>query len=153
MPKLAFNGHIRGTFQIAGFDWKVNLTETGLKKPMKLVLGDGKVDPFQKGFDPQRGTEATLSGNYGTVYKIHADKPRKMAIMILAKGGPFKGPFKINGEMVKVPASGVLTAFDGMIILAKTTGKEESLDIEFSPPAGSAFPINLIFYPLDDRAE
>ncbi|MCR2805532.1 copper amine oxidase N-terminal domain-containing protein [Paenibacillus soyae] len=153
MPKLAFNGHIRGTFQIAGFDWKVNLTESGLKKPMKLVLGDGKVDPFQKGFDPQRGTEATLSGNYGTVYKIHSDKPRKMAIMILAKGGPFKGPFKINGEMVKVPASGVLTAFDGMIILAKTTGKEESLDIEFSPPAGSAFPINLIFYPLDDRAE
>lgn len=153
MPKLPFTGHIRGTFQIDGFDWGLDLTETGLKKPMKLVIGDGKKDPFQIGFDPQRGTEATLFGNYGTVYKIHSDKPRKMAIMIIAKGGPFKGPFKINGEMVKVPASGVLTAFDGLIILAKTTGKEESLDIEFSPPAGSAFPINLIFYPLDDRAQ
>lgn len=153
MPKLPFTGHIRGTFQIEGFDWKMDLSETGLKKPMKLVIGDGKKDPFQTGFDPQRGTEATLFGNYGTVYKIHSDKPRKMAVMIIAKGGPFKGPFKINGEMVKVPASGVLTAFDGMIILAKTTGKEESLDIEFSPPAGSAFPINLIFYPLDDRAQ
>ncbi|MFD0587147.1 copper amine oxidase N-terminal domain-containing protein [Paenibacillus sp. GCM10027627] len=153
MPKLAFDGHVRGTFQIAGFDWKVDLSEKGLQKPMKLILGDGKVDPFQQGYDPQRGTEAVLSGNYGTVYKIHSDKPRKMAVMILAKGGPFKGPFMINGEMVKVPNSGVLTAFDGMVILAKTTGKEESLDIEFSPPAGSAFPINLIFYPLDERAQ
>lgn len=153
MPKLPFNGHIRGTFQIAGFDWGLDLTQNGLKKPMKLVIGDGKTDAFQKGYDPQRGTDAILSGNYGTVYKIHSDKPRKMAIMILAKGGPFKGPFKINGELVKVPASGVLTAFDGMIILHKTTGKEDSLDIEFSPPAGSAFPINLIFYPLDDRAQ
>ncbi|GKU78779.1 stalk domain-containing protein [Paenibacillus sp. L3-i20] len=153
LSKLPFKGHIRGTFQIAGFDWNIDVSKEGLTKPKKIIIGDGKVDPFQQGYDPQRGTDATLWGNYGTVYKIHADKPRKMAIMILAKGGAFKGPFKINGEMVKVPASGVLTAFDGMIMLAKTTGKEENLDIEFSPPAGSAFPINLIFYPLDDRAQ
>jgi hypothetical protein len=74
-----------------------------------------------------------------------------MAVMILANGGVFKGPFKINGEIRLVPESGVLTAFDGMQILAKTTGKEDSLDIEFTPPAGSAFPIDLIFYPLDDK--
>ncbi|MFD0959598.1 copper amine oxidase N-terminal domain-containing protein [Paenibacillus chungangensis] len=153
MRKLPFNGHVRGTFQIAGFNWEMDLTEAGLKKPHKLVIGDGKEDPFQMGYDPIRGTEAVLSGNYGTVYRIHADNPRKMAIMVLAKGGAFKGPFKVNGEMVKVPTSGVLTAFDGMIMLAKTTGREESLDISFSPPAGSAFPINLIFYPLDDRVE
>ena len=69
----------------------------------------------------------------------------------VAKGGIFKGPFKINGDIRLVPQSGVLTAFDGMQILAKTTGKEDALDIEFSPPAGSAFPVDLIFYPLDDR--
>lgn len=153
LPKLPFTGHIRGTFPVAGFDWKIDVTEAGLKNPMKLIIGDGKVDSFQEGYDPQRGSEATLWGNFGTVYKIHSEKPRKMAIMVLAKGGYFKGPFKVNGEIVKVPVSGVLTAFDGMIMLAKTTGKEESLDIEFSPPAGSAFPINLIFYPLDDRAQ
>ena len=47
-------------------------------------------------------------GNYGVVYKIHADKPRKMAVMIMARGGVFKGPFKINGEIIPVPYSGVL---------------------------------------------
>ncbi|MCF2941800.1 copper amine oxidase N-terminal domain-containing protein [Paenibacillus alkaliterrae] len=153
LPKLPFNGHIRGTFPITAFDWKIDVSETALNKPMLLAIGDGKNDPFQKGFDPLRGIEVEDPANYGTVYKIHAEKPRKMAIIVVAKGGAFKGPFKVNGEIRKVPGSGVLTAFDGMVILAKTTGKEESLDIEFSPPAGSSFPINLIFYPLDERAE
>ncbi|MFD0674774.1 copper amine oxidase N-terminal domain-containing protein [Cohnella sp. GCM10027633] len=152
LPKLAFNGHIRGTFPITGFDWKVDLTAKGLDQPKLLIVGDGKTDAFQKGVDPLRGTEAIDSGNYGTVYRIHADRPRKMAILVLARGGAFKGPFKIDGEIRKVPGSGVLTAYDGMVILHKTTGKEASLDIEFTPPAGSAFPINLIFYPLDERA-
>lgn len=153
LPKLAFNGHIRGTFPITGFDWKVDLTAKGLDQPKQLIIGDGKTDTFQEGTDLLRGPEAVVdSGNYGTVYRIHSDRPRKMAILVLARGGPFKGPFKINGEIRKVPGSGVLTAYDGMIILHKTTGKEASLDIEFTPPAGSAFPINLIFYPLDERA-
>lgn len=153
LPKLDYSGHIRGTFPATGIDWKVDLSQTGLAKPKLLVLGDGQDDPFQQGFDPLRGMDVVDSANYGTVYRIHSDKPRRMAILVLAKGGAFKGPFKINGELRKVPGSGVLTAFDGMVVLAKTTGKEKSLDIEFTPPAGSAFPINLIFYPLDDRAD
>jgi hypothetical protein len=153
LPKLPYDRHIRGTFPITGFDWKLDLSETGLSKPKVIVLGDGKVDLHQKGFDPMRGIEVEDPANYGTVYRMHADNPRKMAIMVLAKGGPFKGPFKVNGEIRKVPGSGVITAFDGLVILAKTTGKEESLDIEFTPPAGSAFSINLIFYPLDERAK
>ncbi|UUZ82747.1 hypothetical protein LJK88_01470 [Paenibacillus sp. P26] len=128
-----------------------NIDATNFTKPSRIVIGDGKSDPFQPGYDVFRKQNVTNDGNYGVIYKIHADKPRKMAVMILAKGGIFKGPFKINGDIRLVPQSGVLTAFDGMQILAKTTGKEDSLDIEFSPPAGSAFPIDLIFYPLDDR--
>ncbi len=153
LPQLPYNRHIRGTFPITGFDWEVDLSASALTKPKLLVLGDGKVDPHQKGFDPTRGIEVEDPANYGSVYRIHADKPGKMAIMVLAKGGPFKGPFKVNGEIRKVPGSGVMTAFDGLVILEKTTGTEDSLEIEFTPPAGSAFPINLIFYPLDERAQ
>jgi len=153
LPKLPFNGHIRGTFPITTFNWDIDVSEQGLESPKVLIFGDGKSAPFQLGYDPLRDVETKDSGNYGGVYKIHSDKPGRMAIMILARGGPFKGAFKINGEIRNVPESGVLTAFDGMRILAKTTGKEESLDIEFSPPAGSAFPITMIFYPLDDRAQ
>ncbi|UUZ91108.1 hypothetical protein LJK87_35990 [Paenibacillus sp. P25] len=149
LPRLGFDGHVRGTFPVSQVNW--NIDATNFTKPSRIVIGDGKSDPFQPGYDVFRKQNVTNDGNYGVIYKIHADKPRKMAVMILAKGGIFKGPFKINGDIRLVPQSGVLTAFDGMQILAKTTGKEDSLDIEFSPPAGSAFPIDLIFYPLDDR--
>ncbi|TDF97030.1 stalk domain-containing protein [Paenibacillus piri] len=149
LPLLPFTGHVRGSFQVSQVNW--NIDASSFTTPSRLILGDGKTDPFQPGYDPLRKQNVLNEGNYGVVYKIHADKPRRMAVMLLAYGGVFKGPFKINGEIRLVPESGVITAFDGMQILAKTTGKEDSLDIEFTPPAGSAFPIDLIFYPLDDR--
>jgi hypothetical protein len=149
LPLLPFNGHVRGTFPVSEVRWDIDATS--FTQPSRLIIGDGKTDPFQQGYDPMRKQQVLNEGNYGVVYKIHAPKPRKMAVMILAKGGVFKGPFKINGEIRLVPESGVLTAFDGMQILARTTGTEEALDIEFSPPAGSAFPIDLIFYPLEDK--
>ncbi|MCS7459230.1 stalk domain-containing protein [Paenibacillus doosanensis] len=149
LPLLPFTGHVRGSFPVSQVNW--NVDASSFTKPSRLIIGDGTTDTFQPGYDPMRKQNVTNDGNYGVVYKIHADKPRKMAVMVLAYGGIFKGPFKINGEMHLVPQSGVLTAFDGMQILTKTTGKEDSLDIEFTPPAGSAFPIDLIFYPLDDK--
>jgi hypothetical protein len=106
-------------------------------------------DPFVKGYDTERQMNVSNEGNYGMIYHIHADKPRKMALMLLAKGGPFKGPFLINGQFIMAPASGIINAFQSIQVLARTSGTEDSLDIEFTPPAGSAFPIDLIFYPLD----
>jgi PKD repeat protein len=149
LPLLPFTGHVRGTFPVSEVKW--NIDASSFTTPNRLIIGDGKTDPFQPGYDVMRKQDVLNEGNYGVVYKIHADKPRKMAVMLLAYGGVFKGPIKINGEMSLVPASGVITAFDGMQILTKTTGHEASLDIEFTPPAGSAFPIDLIFYPLDDK--
>ncbi|NOU98213.1 copper amine oxidase N-terminal domain-containing protein [Paenibacillus sp. LMG 31456] len=149
LPLLPFTGHVRGSFPVSEVKW--NIDASSFASPSRIIIGDGVTDPFQPGYDPMRKKEVTNDGNYGVVYKIHSDKPRRMAVMILPYGGVFKGPFKINGEIRLVPESGVLTAFDGMQILARTTGKEDSLDIEFTPPAGSAFPIDLIFYPLDDK--
>ena len=146
LPLLSFNGHVRGTFPVSEIQWKVDASS--FTKPSVLTIGDNKTDPFVKGYDVMRKLDVVNGGNYGVVYKIHADKPRKMAVMIMARGGVFKGPFKINGEIIPVPYSGVITAFDGLEVLARTTGTEDALDIEFTPPAGSAFPIDLIFYPF-----
>ncbi|MEK3911844.1 stalk domain-containing protein [Paenibacillus sp. FSL H7-0331] len=149
LPLLPFTGHVRGTFPVSEVKW--NIDASSFTKPNRLIIGDGTTDPFQPGYDPMRKQNVLNEGNYGVVYKIHSDKPRKMAIMLLAYGGIFKGPIKINGEISLIPQSGVITAFDGMQILARTTGEEAALDIEFTPPAGSAFPIDLIFFPLDDK--
>lgn len=146
---LPFDGHVRGTFPVSEMRWDIDATT--YDKPSRLVIGDGFSDPFLDGYDVFREEKVKNDGNYGVIYKIHADKPRKGVLLLLARGGVFKGPFKINGEFVMAPPSGVITAFDGLQILARTTGNEPSLDIEFSPPAGSAFPIDLIFYPLEEK--
>jgi hypothetical protein len=145
---LPFDGHVRGTFPVSEKRWDIDASS--FTKPSRLVFGDNKSDPFQPGYDVFRKENVYEDGNYGVVYKIHADKPRRMVVMLLARGGAFKGPFKFNGEFVLAPPSGVITAFDRMQVLYRTDGTEPSLDIEFTPPAGSAFPMDLIFYPLDE---
>lgn len=148
---LDYVANVRGTFPVADMTWNVDLKDVREnRKPARLTIGDNKEDPFVAGFDNQRNKNVLNEGNYGVMYKLHMEKPPKMAIMLLAKGGPFKGPFKLNGEFSMVPHSGVLSAFERVHILGRTTGQEDKLDIEFTPPAGSAFPVDLVFYPLDD---
>jgi len=144
---LAFNGHIRGTFPVTGKSWSVNLSN--FTTPRQLMISNGVVDSFGHGYDAQSAADAVNRGNYGVTYLIHSDHPRKMAVLLLAQGGPFKGPFKINGALTLAPSSGILNAFESVQVLARTTGTETSFDLEFTPPAGSALPIELIFYPLE----
>lgn len=145
--QLPGDGHIRGTFPVTEKRWDIDASSFTTTR--RLIFGDNEYDPWQVGTDPTTQQTVTDDGNYGVVYHIHSEKPRKMAILLQARGGPFKGPLKINGQFVLAPPSGVITAFESVQILYRTTGTEPSLDIEFTPPAGSAFPMNLIFYPLD----
>jgi PKD repeat protein len=149
-PKLSFIGNVRGTFSSSDVTWNV-YAASSFSKPSSIALGDGTSDKFVTGTDFYTKEPATNVGNYGVVYKIHVDRPRKMALLILPRGGVFRGPFLINGRMVQAPPSGVMMDYQGYTILARTNGTEPSLDIDFSPPAGSAFPIDLIFYPLDNK--
>ncbi|MFC6331050.1 stalk domain-containing protein [Paenibacillus septentrionalis] len=153
LPKLAYNGHVRGSFSQSDITWTVDPSKQGKTRVQRLVIGDGTSDPFIKGYDPLRKEQTTLSGNYGAVYHMTIKKPGNMAIMVMARGGQFKGAFKVNGQFVRVPASGVLTPFDGLVTIAKTKESDEQVTIEFSPPAGSSFPLNLILYPLDARVK
>lgn len=124
---------------------------SGLDKPSSFAIGDGTSDPFVTGKDAFTQEPSVNLGNYGVVYKIHVKQPVKMAVLILPRGGPFKGPFLVNGRIVPAPPSGVMMDYQGYTIIARTDGTEPSLDIDFSPAAGSAFPIDVIFYPLDKK--
>lgn len=154
LPKLAYERHVRGSFHQSDITWTIEPSKTSkAKKPkiQRVVIGDGQSDPFLQGYDPQRGEATVLNGNYGVVYHMTIKEPGDMAIMVMARGGRFKGAFKVNGQFVRVPASGALTPFDGLVTIAKTKAGDEQVTIEFSPPAGSSFPLNLILYPLDSR--
>ncbi|WP_246066955.1 stalk domain-containing protein [Paenibacillus koleovorans] len=145
---LPSDGHVRGTFPMSEKRWDVDGSH--FSKPSRLVFGDNISDPFQPGYDVFLKKNVQEDGNYGVNYHIRIEKPRKMVVLLIARGGAFKGPFKFNGEFVMAPPSGVVVAFEQIQIMHRTTGEEPYLDIEFTPPAGSAFPMDLIFYPLDD---
>jgi len=51
---------------------------------------------------------------------------------------------------VLAPNSRAITPIDGVYLLTRTTGNEDELNIEFTPPAGSNFPIDLILWPLEN---
>ena len=125
----------------------------GTKKLQRLVIGDGIADSFVNGYDVQRNVATKLSGNYGVVYDITIHNPHNMAVLLMARGGTFKGAFKVNGQFVRVPISGVLAPMDGFVSLGQTSKKDKKLTIEFIPPAGSSFPLQLVFYPLDNRID
>ncbi|TDF99699.1 copper amine oxidase N-terminal domain-containing protein [Paenibacillus piri] len=147
--QLDFAGHVRGTFSGSDISW--NVDASSLSKPSSLGIGDVATDAFVTGHDLFMKKESLNLGNYGVVYSIHINKPRKMAVLLLPRGGVFRGPFEVNGKIVQAPPSGIMNDYQGYTILARTDGTEPSLDIEFTPAAGSAFPVDLIFYPLDNK--
>lgn len=145
-PTLPYDNHVRGSFQTSTVDWIVdggNATQI-----RAITIGDNQYDQFVRGYDPLRGQEVPNYGNYGVVYNIRVMNPGKVTVALLARGGPFKGPFVINQEMILAPSSGVVTPLDGIFLLTRTTGLEPYVDIQFSPPAGSAFPVDVLLYPL-----
>jgi PKD repeat protein len=141
--------HIRGTFPVSDINWLI--PSTAFSKPSRITIGNGVDDSFLTGIDATTNEVTINKGNYGAMYRIHADNPPKLAILMTARGGIFKGPIMINGELVLAPTSGVITPLDGVYLLARTSGKEKELVIEFTPPAGSSFPIDLILWPLKDH--
>jgi PKD repeat protein len=147
--QLDYAGNVRGTFDWSEVQWTVDAKS--FTKPSSLTIGDGTSDKFVTGTDFFMKKDALNLGNYGVVYKIHIPEPRKMAVLLLPRGGVFKGPFKVNGKMVLAPPSGVMMDYQGYTIIARTTGTEKALDIEFTPAAGSAFPVDVIFYPLEEK--
>ncbi len=150
LPKLPFDDNVRGTFEASGVLWRADAND--LAQPRRIIIGDGVTDTFVTGYDAQDKKDTYNLGNYGVTYQLRIDNPPRMTLLLLARGGVFKGPFLINGELTMAPAhGGVITPLDGVHLLYRTTGNEPYLDIEFSPPAGSAFPVDLILYPLEKR--
>jgi PKD repeat protein len=148
-PRLDYTGNVRGTFSGSEVQWSMDAS--AVTRPTSFAIGDGTSDKFVTGTDFYTKQPSLNLGNYGVVYKIRIDAPPAMSVLVLPRGGVFKGPFKVNGSMVQTPPSGVMMDYQGYTIIAKTNGTEPSLDIEFSPASGSAFPVDVILYPLNRK--
>ncbi|CAM3699874.1 stalk domain-containing protein [Marinicrinis lubricantis] len=148
-PDLPYVKHIRGTF--TGSEVNMKLSMPDKSRPQRLTIGDGKLDTFMTGYDPMRGIETSLMGNYGVIYNIELENPGNMAVLIMPRGGNYKGPVVVNGIPQMVPKSGVLSVYDGAQLIARTTEADEKISIQLTPAAGSSLPVSVIFYPLQDK--
>lgn len=151
LKPLPFQGHIRGSFPVSEIRWEVDGSQ--FEETSALTFGAPDIDPWVEGYDVFRQQAVQADANFGVLYKIRIHKPKKSTILFLPRAGVFKGPIKIDGEFVLLPDSGVILPFERLQIVHRTTGEEDYVDIEFTPPAGSAFPVDLLFVPLDERAK
>jgi len=146
--ELAYDKHVRGTFPVSDLHWNADAASLATG-PVRFTLGDNEDDDFVEGYDVFRQGTFENYGNYGLMYKIRIENPGKATVLLRPRAGAFKGAFKLNGEMVLAPVSGIITQNDGVFVLGRTTGDEPYLDIEYTPPAGSFFPIDIVLYPID----
>jgi hypothetical protein len=149
LPVLAYRGHVRGTFAESARD--IQMTIATEQMPLRLTIGDNLTDGFVRGYDPTRQLDVLNNGNFGVMYRISVAHSQRHALTIRARGGMFKGHLLIDGNIVFVPNSGILTPQDGLLLLHRTEREAGNYVIECSPPAGSAFPIDLVFLPLNDK--
>jgi hypothetical protein len=145
LKQLEYDKHVRGTFDVA--EKSIQIAGDTINQPKTLSVSDGETDSALVGVDVSNGRQSLNPGSYGVMYKATIERPPAMTVMMRARGGSFKGHFQINDRIVLAPDSGSIRPQNGLFILARTTGNEPQLTIEFSPPAGSSLPIDLIFLP------
>ncbi|MGI6065630.1 MAG: copper amine oxidase N-terminal domain-containing protein [Bacillota bacterium] len=144
-PVLASDGrHDRGTFPNGNqflqvtFDGQVS----------GLMIGDGFSDPVLEGRDEPSGLKATLLGNYGTHYRLHAEFTQPGTAFLVPVGGDsFSGG-------VAVP-QGVLPllqcpTFSRALILGHFKSGDQ-VEWTFMPPGGSNLPVIIGFVPTQEK--
>ncbi|MFH5184478.1 hypothetical protein ACHHV8_18545 [Paenibacillus sp. TAB 01] len=80
--RLPYKGNVRGTFDSSDVVWNIDAHDCS--KPTSITIGDGTTDKFVTGTDFFSKEDSLNLGNYGVVYKIHLDHPRKMAVLSAA---------------------------------------------------------------------
>ncbi|GAB7389292.1 copper amine oxidase N-terminal domain-containing protein [Bacillaceae bacterium] len=146
LPKLAKQGHIRGTFDVSTIERTYDAS-LGQKHIRQIIIGGG--EEWVNGTDAMTGASEKNRGNFGVHYRIRIENPGRSAIVLAPRGGLFKGAAVYNGQVVTVPHSGIVAPGQAFL-LGRTTGDEGKIELELMPPSGSYLPFDLLLYPLRD---
>ncbi|MUG43820.1 copper amine oxidase N-terminal domain-containing protein [Paenibacillus woosongensis] len=138
---------IRGTFQDSARVFEYNgLVGT---KPERLPLTDNTTDPFQKGIDGIKLTEATNSGNYGVLYYIVLNRVAPNTLITFnPRGGLYSGAARVNNDVIHIKHIG--STKDSTSVLYRTGDQEEKVELWITPAAGSNLPFTFLFLPLPE---
>lgn len=138
--------HTRGTFPHS--DKTITVNELVGDTKSRIILGDGKEDPYVVGIDKTRDKEETNSGNRGVLYDITLNNVAPNSIIALnPRGGHYAGAFLVNNKVILAPTSGVISGPSEQLVLHKTGEYQERVNIKFIPASGSNLPLSLLFLP------
>ena len=149
--QLPFTGHIRGGFDKSELYYHLNLQMLQNDTIGRVTFGDNKADVFIGGYDPTREQSVLLKGNFGVNYSLKIRHSKPYAVLMMARGGSYKGAFYHQQEIIKVPKSGTLTPFKQAALVTRIyPDSSEMSQLQWIPPAGSSLPIELYFIPLNE---
>lgn len=138
---------IRGTFEDSARIFEYN--ELVGTKPERLPLTDNTTDPFQKGIDGIKLTDATNSGNYGVLYYIVLNRVAPNTLITFnPRGGLYSGAARVNNDVVHIKHIG--STKDSTSVLYRTGDQEEKVELWINPAAGSNLPFTFLFLPLPE---
>lgn len=139
---------VRGTFKDSTRVFEYN--ELVGTKPERLPLTDNTTDPFQKGIDGIKFTDATNSGNYGVLYYIVLNRVAPNTLITFnPRGGLYSGAARVNNEVVHIKHIG--STQNTTSVLYRTGDKEERVELWITPAAGSNLPFTFLFMPLPEK--
>ncbi len=142
---------VRGTFSEG--DRSITVSATDAKPNSRLILGDGHNDPNALGIDMISQASVVNRGNYGIMYEIVFERlPANTAVLLNPRGGALCGAVRVNGEVWETPSEGFISPQSQAVVLRKI-GRAGSLRIEFTPPAGSYLPVNILLVEMPERKE
>ncbi|MBB3109148.1 PKD repeat protein [Paenibacillus phyllosphaerae] len=139
--------HTRGTFYNASRT--IDITEPLGSTPSRLVLGDGKNDPYLIGMDAVTGKNEVNVGNFGVMYKMTLNHVAPNTLIALnPRGGHYAGAFLVNGKLVYVTKDSILKDNTEAAVLYRTGSTEESVELVFTIAAGGNLPLAMLFLPM-----
>jgi hypothetical protein len=171
LPGRKVSGAGRGIFPTADLD-VVNKKGTVLDSAngvQRLVLADGRLDPWVKGVDGLAGNmEVTNKGSYGVIYHIRlactSSDGRSWALLVAAGGRRWGGETRpmpalklsdgvwaggwvgLSGQRASIKERGAAAVVQEFS--APPGGGTNFVEIIYSPPGGSSLPTPIFFVPF-----
>ncbi|BFH69469.1 hypothetical protein J27TS7_02280 [Paenibacillus dendritiformis] len=139
--------HIRGTFNNA--DRVFTIGERVGETASRLVFADKTNDTYIEGSDMMTYEKQVNAGNYGVLYRVKLENVAPHTLIAFnSRGGSYSGGLYVNGQTVTTPNNGRLSSTGEASVVYRTGAYEETVEILFTPAAGSNMPVNLLFIPL-----
>ncbi|MCS7462008.1 stalk domain-containing protein [Paenibacillus doosanensis] len=143
-PLVASNGAKNGTFPVSEVGWTIDAHS--LKWPAAVGMGDPSLEPPLQGYDAMNKQPLENRNHAGVRYRIQLEHTGKMAIALHPRSGFFQGAVRVNGNIITIPAAGLTE--NEAVLLHRTGGGENSVDIEIMAVDGTQLPVDLVLYPL-----